>query len=719
MKPHHLLAALCLASGAALAQTTQNYPDTTGEIAVGSFPHLDITSVDVTLDAAGENITFKINLNGSPVDTNWGKYMIGIRSNPGGTTTGSGWGRPITMAGGMTHWIGCYVDGSMGAEVYAYNGSIWTSRPAGTISKDASSVTVSTITASLNLSPGEVFSFDVYASGGGDHDSAVEALSSATASVGIWDAAYVTGLVGSTPRPALTFTMPGTPDYATWIAFYGLFDADALPGNDYDLDGLTNQQEFDLDIGLDPALADSDDDGLKDGEETLDGQYVDATHTGSNPMNPDSDGDGATDGDEVKQVAAAYVRDPNHYNYVKIAVPGTFNLPAAWDATGASVPGNEMSVAGTGLAQQFQYSLDHRFAVPKSPISHKFTAGTWDVNWGASGTAGVASQGGGNIDHIVAASGIYRFAFNTATRAYSFTRPSFADATAYLAAYGLATGADEDSDGLNNEAEFTANSDPYNADSDGDGLADDADPEPLVVAPESREVVFQVNMAVAISEGYFTPGTSVVRVIGQFAGWNTSGGVVLSDADADGIYTGSYTAGGFEGISFGNYKFFINGGPDGGYESGADRSFNLGPDGVQQLLPVVYYSNILPPVGFTAWIATFDGLADPSRDGDPDGDGISNETEFLFGTSPATGNGAVVTLSNGSGGLVLRWLQRSGGATYTLQENADLAGEWTTGPVTPATATDQDGVPADYTRMEAVIPTTSSRNLVRVNGTEN
>ncbi len=724
MKSRFLLAGLlCAGSGAALAQTTQHYTDATGEVAVGNFPHLDISSVDVTVDAAATNIAFKINLQGSPVDTNWGKYMIGIRSGVGGTTSGNGWGRPISMAGGMTHWIGCWVDGTMGAEVRSYSGA-WSGPQVATVTKDATSVTITTTVSSLSLAPGEVFSFDVYASGGNNGDTAVEALSAATTSSANWNGSYTTNAVGGSPNPARTFTMPGSPDYATWIATYGLFDNDALPGTDYDQDGLTNQQEFDLGIGLDPSLDDSDADGLKDGVENLTGVYVDATHTGSNPMDLDSDNDGVTDGDEVlldPEDPQDYVRDPNNFNYAKITVPGSFNTPGNWNAAGDSVPSNTMTVAGQGLAQQFQWTLDCRFPTPKVSFEQKFAIGAWDTSWGSGPDANTAAlNGGGNIVRTVAASGIHRFTFNTATRAHSFTRVTFPDVASYLAAYGLAAGADQDGDGLNNEAEFTKNSDPYNADTDGDGLNDSVDPDPVVVAPESRQILFQVNMSVMTGQGSFTPGTSVVRVIGQFEGWDVNAGVVLADPDHDGIYTGTYAAAGFAGSSFGGYKFFINGGPGGGYENGGDRTFDLGAANVQQVLPVVYFGNIQPPGGYDAWIATYPGLSDTSRAGDPDQDGLSNGQEFLFGTSPASGSGAfLLSVSQGQGGMVLRWLQRSAGATYTLQENEDLAGEWTTSPVTPAAAADQTGVPADYVRMEAVVPVVGLRNMVRMNGVEN
>jgi TolB protein len=60
---------------------------------------------------------------------------------------------------------------------------------------------------------------------------------------------------------------------------------------DPDGDGLTNQQE--ATVGSDPNNADTDRDGLLDGQEVI--------NTGTNPILPDTDGDGLTDGDEVKR----------------------------------------------------------------------------------------------------------------------------------------------------------------------------------------------------------------------------------------------------------------------------------------------------------------------------------------------------------------------------------------------------------------------------------
>lgn len=67
---------------------------------------------------------------------------------------------------------------------------------------------------------------------------------------------------------------------------------------DFDGDGLTNAEEFSL--GTDPTLADSDGDGLSDGDEV---------HTrNTDPSKADTDGDGLSDGDEIK----IYKTDPNN-----------------------------------------------------------------------------------------------------------------------------------------------------------------------------------------------------------------------------------------------------------------------------------------------------------------------------------------------------------------------------------------------------------------------
>lgn len=70
------------------------------------------------------------------------------------------------------------------------------------------------------------------------------------------------------------------------------------PPYDSDWDGLENDEEFRA--GTDPDDADTDYDGLLDGEEVLD--YL------TDPLDRDTDRDGLDDGDEVM----TYYTDPNY-----------------------------------------------------------------------------------------------------------------------------------------------------------------------------------------------------------------------------------------------------------------------------------------------------------------------------------------------------------------------------------------------------------------------
>jgi hypothetical protein len=188
------------------------FTDATGEEFSGNS-HLDISSVDVTNDAS--NIRFKINLVGDPVATNWGKYMVGVDSVAGGATSSNGWGRPISMSGGMDYWIGSWADSGTGQEIYHYTGSAWTRDRA---SYDATNplplpvVTNNSVTLTVPLSllgeaAGGTLNFDVYSAGGGGGDSANDASSNPNRSTNDWPGPYDSGSLVSTyavavPEPA-------------------------------------------------------------------------------------------------------------------------------------------------------------------------------------------------------------------------------------------------------------------------------------------------------------------------------------------------------------------------------------------------------------------------------------------------------------------------------------------------------------------------------------
>jgi hypothetical protein len=202
-----ITAAIGLAAPATRAAV---YPDTTGEEFSGNS-NLDISSVEVTNDAT--NITFKVNLVGDIVATNWGKYMVGINSIAGGDTAGNGWGRPISMSAGMDYWIGSWADSGGGNEVRHWNGSAWVldhatydavnPLPVPTITQHSTTLVVPL--AYLGLSPGNSFSFDIYSAGGGGTDSANDASSNPLQSTSGWSGPYNSTVVSQytvVPEPA-------------------------------------------------------------------------------------------------------------------------------------------------------------------------------------------------------------------------------------------------------------------------------------------------------------------------------------------------------------------------------------------------------------------------------------------------------------------------------------------------------------------------------------
>ena len=93
--------------------------------------------------------------------------------------------------------------------------------------------------------------------------------------------------------------------------------------NDKDKDGLSDKREAEL--GTDPTKADTDEDGVKDGDEVL-------THK-TDPLKPDSDGDGFTDGQEVSAGS-----DPLDINGKPTAGSSTISEQCKATAGGWAVP---------------------------------------------------------------------------------------------------------------------------------------------------------------------------------------------------------------------------------------------------------------------------------------------------------------------------------------------------------------------------------------------
>lgn len=194
--------------------------DTVGDNFDGNA-HMDITSVDVTDD--GTDITFKINVSAASITSpDWGKYVVGIDTGAGtgdfGDPVANPWGRNIRMADGIDAWIGSWVDGGGGFQPWTYSGGTWTQNGQGAVVIDGNSTTITTSLASLGLSAGQPFKFDVYTTGGGGGDSANDSVANPNQSISDWPGPYTTPAAGE-PGGALTYTT--VPEPAT-LALLGL-----------------------------------------------------------------------------------------------------------------------------------------------------------------------------------------------------------------------------------------------------------------------------------------------------------------------------------------------------------------------------------------------------------------------------------------------------------------------------------------------------------------
>jgi hypothetical protein len=123
---------------------------------------------------------------------------------------------------------------------------------------------------------------------------------------------------------------------------------------------------------------------------------------------------------------------------------------------------------------------------------------------------------------------------------------------------------------------------------------------------------------------------------------------------------------------------------------------------------------------YDSW-ATGYGLSEASAAGtaDPDNDGMDNNAEFAFGTSPVSGGSRAATLTTSAGSIKLTWLQRSG-VTYTVKSFTDLSTTFDNGSGVAATpSSDQSNKPsADYTRYEATLNADGTRGFLKVRATQ-
>jgi len=198
---------------AASVSRAATYGDATGDF-TGGVGALDMTSVVINNDATTLSLT--IHLAGDPNTANWYNYYVGISAVEGfgGNLNGpGGWGKNIqTSNGGMDHFIGAYPFWG-GYSLLTWNGSSWVTTT-GSASQTSSSVNFSVSLASLGLSLGNTFKFDVWTSTSGA-DTVLDALSDTVARS--WNSAPF-----DTGGNFLTYTLIPEPGTLTLLGFGAL-----------------------------------------------------------------------------------------------------------------------------------------------------------------------------------------------------------------------------------------------------------------------------------------------------------------------------------------------------------------------------------------------------------------------------------------------------------------------------------------------------------------
>ncbi len=239
-------------------------------------------------------------------------------------------------------------------------------------------------------------------------------------------------------------------------------------------------------------------------------------------------------------------------------------------------------------------------------------------------------------------------------------------------------------------------------DEDGDGILNNVDPFPL---DQTRNITLSVNMNVECLKGDFAPPSTVQAQFfsGEQPALST---LTLLDPDLDGIYTGTINnVTGFAGSSFGTYKFTTDdsNNTNGGYETGFDRTFNLGTAGVTQTLGTVYFSNAAT-LTYTEWAAANGGSQGPTLDSD--NDGVRNSVEYFMGEK-----GGTFTANPQLVGGLISWPHSSAatGITFRVLTSPDL-NTWTdvTGDADDSNGSLKymlpSGDPKSFVRLEVVTP---------------
>jgi hypothetical protein len=127
-------------------------------------------------------------------------------------------------------------------------------------------------------------------------------------------------------------------------------------------------------------------------------------------------------------------------------------------------------------------------------------------------------------------------------------------------------------------------------------------------------------------------------------------------------------------------------------------------------------ANMQAQTPFESWVAGYSSLsgANALASADPDGDGMDNNTEFAFGTSPVSGASRAVTQVSVAGGIKITWLQRIG-VTYTVKSTDNLGSAFS-GTVSSSPVSPQPSGLGDYQQYEATL-TGGDKGFIKVEAT--
>jgi len=561
MKIPHLLRlvipSLALAVSSALAQPT-TYVDAIGDINVDGDTNpgggtLDIVSMEVT-DTV-QDVIFTLTVNGNITATDWGNFMIGIANQKTvGSQVGNGWARPINMnagsGNGMTHWIGSWVNGGGGAQLWAYTGSgtdggtgnNWNNTgaikafvPSGATQ---STMTYTVTKASLGVATGDTIIFDAYSSGSGGGDGAIDALSNPNVTISSWSGNYTS--------------------QAPTISSYTLSNS-----------ALNTTQEITFSVDMTAQIAIGAFDPAVDtisadwGEEFL--LFVDL-------QDPDLDG-------IYTGTASVTAPSGTPVPYRFMIVPDDSSLPLDPEIVTRSFI---MPTAALTLPTVFfDNAQGYRNVTFSVDMSVQEAAGLFNPATQTVEVRGSFNNFAGGLVLAAEGSGIY---------STTLTIGGAPDQLVEYKFYAEGPG----SLGYETNPNRTFNL----AFNEGD-----APNPPLVlptaffsnqeVVPQNRPVTFLVDMTVLEAAGGFTPGVDSIKVVGSFNNWDTSGTAYqLADPEEDGTYTGTFTIVGEADTSI-TYKFFNTrtGAPNEGYENDPNRTAVLGEADTPQVLPTVYWNN--------------------------------------------------------------------------------------------------------------------------------